>query len=179
MKAEQTKSTDREPFVSGDPMLRLLKNRWRVNSWLDMRVIVLALNIPIAVLAVANQALLDQPGRTGLLHDYAWWIYQFSSVPATILFFLWMPEGIQSVLKGLRRNRTILEPEGQEAIDAFQVFIARFDRNYSHWRWLTICLIVVTAFMFAAVVPEHRVFKGWQTSGAVLFWYHEAYWYLI
>lgn len=177
MRVDRAKSKPYGPFVSGDPILKLFNDRRPIASWVG--VIVLGLNIPIVSLSFLNHSLLDQGDRTGLLHDYAWWIYQFSSVPATVLFFLWMPEGIQNVLRGVQRNRTVLAPEGREETEAFHEFITKFDRSYSHPRWLLICLVVLTAFMILAVVPEHKAFQGWQTSSSLLFWYHEAYWYFI
>jgi hypothetical protein len=179
MEAEKADAKAHRAFVSGDPVTKLFNGSLRVSRWIVVSTIVFGLNIPVVLIAGLNQALFDQGERTGLLHDYAWWIYQVSSVPATILFFLWMPEGIQEVLAGLRRNRTVLPPNGREESEAFHEFITRFDRSYSHFLWVILCVVIVTLFIVLAVVPEHTAFMGWQTSGPVLFWYHEAYWSLV
>ena len=179
MKAAKAKAKAHKPFVSGDPVSQLFNASWPVSRWKVVSTLVFGLNIPVVLIAGLNHALFDQGETTGFLHDYAWWIYQVSSVPVTILFFLWMPEGIQDVLMGLRRNRTVLPPAGRDESEAFHEFITRFDRRYSQSLWVILCLVLVTLFMVIAVVPEHKTFKGWQTSGPILFWYHEAYWYLV
>jgi hypothetical protein len=137
------------------------------------------INLPLCIYAAATGTLVGQGGQPGLLHEWAWWIYQFSSIPATILFFLWMPDGILNVLDGLRKNKTILVTGKKDEADRFDAFIIRFDRVYSHWLWIIVCVVVLTIFMIVAVIPEHKAFHSWLLINPIVFWYSEAVWYFL
>lgn len=167
-------------FIHSDPLTLLLKEKFRPHSLMASYIIVLVLNLPIVVMAFRNGLWLSQGSQTGLLNDYAWWFYQFVSVPGVMLFFLWTPEGIFRVLEGLKENKAILLMNQQTDFEnAYTEFVQRFSRAYSHWIWLLLCFIVVTLFTIFALIPEHSNFMSWQTSSVSMFWYHEFYWFVV
>jgi hypothetical protein len=179
MKIEQAKSSIRKPFVKCDPLTRLVKDHLHLNLWLVVVIFVLVVNLPLIVYAAVNGTLYSQGSRPGLLREWAWWIYQFSSVPATLLFFLWMPDGILNVLEGLQKNKTILVSGKRDEARHFDAFLTRFDRIYSHWLWTITCVVLLAIFMVVAVVPEQSAFHSWFVLNSITFWYCEAFWYFI
>ena len=180
MGTQKSRRSDKAPFVGADPLTALLIGRLRIKPWLATLGFSLVLNIPIIVVAFINDGLwLGTGGRIGLLHDYGWWVFQLSSVPASVLFFLWMPQGIYGVLEGLGSSRVIMIPDTQRgADDSFSDFVQRFDRSYSHWIWTVVCIVSAIAFV-AIIVPVHRTYNNWVSSNEFAFWYIEFFWFLL
>jgi hypothetical protein len=153
-------TNDKNPFADCDTLTALVKQRLRINFWLASIAIVAALNIPIIVAALTSGFWSDKGGVIGLSHDYAWWIYQFLSVPATVIFFLWLPDGTCGVLEGLKGNKTLIlsEPRGRIAVD-YSRFVQRFARSYSHWAWIVLsqCKRITSDFRMGTRQPDGRM----------------------
>jgi hypothetical protein len=165
------------PFTHGDPLTVLLMGRFRISPWAVAAGWFLIVNIPVVVIASIEGLWLNQSDQIGLLNDFSWWLWQISSVPATFIFFLWMPKGLQSVLERLKNNGVFIIPEptpGQE--DKYDAFIAKFDRAYSHWAWAAICLLLILAYTFIFSLPSSQVYKTWFTSEQYIYSFYEITW---
>ena len=111
-----------------------------------------------------------------MLEDYSWWVYQLLSIPATVMFFFWMPAGICRVLEGLQRNAVIGPAVQTNEHRGFEEFVQRFDREYSHWVWAIVSLVFFGVFAVVFVAPALSHYNAWNTSGWLVFWYRIFYW---
>jgi hypothetical protein len=162
------------PFTKGDFLTEILKGHLKLPNWLITISITLVLNIPILIASAINNALFSTTYRIGLLNDYSWCLHQFTSIPATIFYFFWLPDEISKVIKGLRQNKVLSIPKNEE--DKFHKFLTQFDRAYSHRVWALGSFILVAAFMVLMAIPEHKTFITWETSGSFIFWYTTFFW---
>jgi hypothetical protein len=106
----------KKPFVSGDPFTNIIVGKLGANIWLVAIVFALIVNIPLLLLAMENNALTSRANPLGLVQDFGWWINQLLVVPATIVFFFWMPEGINNVVNGLIKNGVLRIPENKRNV---------------------------------------------------------------
>jgi len=165
-------------FTSGDPLTFLLRGCFELKPWVITLATVFLLNTPIIVVAFIDNLWLSTPSRIGLLHDYNWWILQATTVSTTLFYFFALPDSILSVIEGLRNNRAIVIPKNDDD-HALDHFIDRFDRIYSHWGWVVLSLVLIAGFVVLFMVPEHKQFKNWPTSGPLIFWYTIFFWGLV
>ncbi|MBI5304311.1 MAG: ABC transporter ATP-binding protein [Chloroflexi bacterium] len=179
MNAAQSLYLSKNYFTSGDPLTYILKRRLRLNPLVGMLGSILAINLPIILIAFTNDLLMDRNGTGGLLNDYGWWALQLTSLPATIFYFLWAPDGIRAVLRKLIANRVITLPSGDESAEnGYADFMRRFDQNYSRGVWALLSL--VGAFVFVAfMVPVYRTFKYWAVLNTFAFWYIQFFWFVL
>lgn len=161
-------------FTKGDPLTYLLKKKLKLPIWFIIISAIVLLNVPVIIAAKLNSILFSTSSRVGLLNDYSWWFLQLTSVPATVFYFFWLPDGILGVVIGLKNNKALMA-EGNDDSD-FDNFLEEFDRTYSHWAWVVSSSILIIIFMFFFSVPEQRTFVIWQTSSPFLFWYTIFFW---
>lgn len=167
-------------LINGDLLLKFLRNIIKKPSKLSSLWFVLILNIPILVLAYFNNSLFGSNSRVGLLNDGAWWGYQFTGVLASVYYFLWLPDGIIGVFKGLRDNKVIIKPNSSKnEIEKFEDFLSDFVKTYTQMRWSYLSGSIVILVILFAAIPEYRSFSGWQTSCEPLFWFHAIFWAFI
>jgi hypothetical protein len=171
-------------FTQADPLTRLLIERLHLKIGPAAILVILIPTLPIYIVASLNHlwpttqsgielnaitgAVLPQ--RIGLLPDYGWWWYQFISWPATVLFFLWLPQGIQGAIDGLRKNGVLVLPQAKEGTDALAEFTSSFSDAYSHPVWAAASLVALVVLM-SFIVPTRTGHVAWTTSSPVLFVY--------
>jgi hypothetical protein len=163
-----------QSFYRGDPFTYLLKGKLKFNNWVSTILLTIILDAPLLIGIAMSNSFLSTPGRIGLLSDYNMLFFQFTSVPATIYFFLWLSDGIFEVISGLKKNKALVATD-----EKVNEFINKFGKIYSNWL-LVICstlLIVVFEIFFA--IPEHRTFLTWETSSHFVFGYTVFYWSFI
>jgi hypothetical protein len=166
-----------KPFVRGDPFTYLLVGKMNASVWVAALVFAFLVNIPIMLLALRNNALFSHANTIGLLQDFGWWINQILVVPATIIFFFWMPDGINTVLLRLKENRVIRSPKDNK--NNLDEYISDFDRIYSNWIWFIVVTVVITIYTIFVVAPVEQLFNSWQTTGKTIFWYTIINWNLV
>lgn len=164
------------PFSGGDPLTAFFARRVNINPFLAAVVIVLLINLPIVVMAFIFNLWQTTGANAGLLDDFTWWLLQFTSVLATVAFFLWLPRGVPRILEGLKANNVIVlsPPEGDNAFAAFE---NRFDASYSRPLWLVLCLILTIVVMTVFVIPLHRTYQTWGQRNPFIFVYTEVLWF--
>lgn len=180
MKVSKVKNNMRLPFASGDPFTLLFKQRLRLNPWAATLILVAILYTPMIIIIVKDNLWWSVGNRLGFLNDYGWWIYLLTSVPATILYFFWLPEGVQNVLKGLRDNKVLIFPtsDDDKGLNIFELFVLRFDSMFSNWIWSIFCAIGIS-FLMIGVVPVHQTYHNWTTSAPFIFWFVEFFWFVM
>ena len=165
-------SKDNPVFSEAPPNFPFAKPK--ISPLLIVLIFFLVINIPILIASHQNDILISGQGRVGLFNDYAWWALQLTSIPATILFLLWMPKGFSDVIQGLRRNQSLkFYDEDDQALSAF---LSRFNRTYFHWAWIVISILAVAGFILGLSVPEQSQFQTWQTAGDFVFCYTILVW---
>jgi hypothetical protein len=155
------------PFVNGDPITRAVKHHPGLSDPVATVLILLILNLPILIAVTLKGLLTNTADRVGLLSDFGWWTYQFLLIPATLLFFLWIPDGIHRIIKELERHKVLVVEDPTRLAR----FVRDFDRQYSHWAWSAVSLLLSAAFQLIVAVPVHRTFVNWETSSPWIFWY--------
>lgn len=163
-----------------DPLTFMVRKKFKLPIWLVTILLIIILNLTLIIVANQSNSLYTVGSKTGLLFDYAWWVYQVTSVPAIILYYLWLPTGVLDVFLGLKNNKvlaTSLKPN--KLSSNFDNFIQRFIKFYSHWAWILANAIAVFIFMLALTLPEFRHYNLWVNSGNTIFWVHGVFWYII
>ncbi len=181
MKISRVEANLRLPFASGDPFTLLFKQRLQLNPWATTLILVALLYAPMIIVVVKDNLWWSVGNRIGLLNDYGWWIYLLTSIPATILYFFWLPEGILNVLKGLRDNKVLVLPasDDDQEVDTFEKYVRRFDLMYSNRIWAILCAIGIAVAMIFWITPLHQTYRNWTTSGPFIFGYVEFFWFLM
>lgn len=180
MSAVTEQIVEKNAFKGADPLTRLFQRRLEISPWVIAVGWFIFVQGVIAVLATINQFWLSQPGHYGLLSDITWWVWQLFVVPLTIFYFFWMPTGIQRTLGKLWNNHIIVpnEPDTRSE-NSFISFVGQFDGSYSHWFWALVSAIGVLLYMFIIVIPDHRTYVSWSTTGNLVFWFTEFHWLVV
>jgi hypothetical protein len=178
------------PFLQADPLTKLLLGRFRLKVWVAALLILTVSIIPVYLMVLINNLYIIDPIacskhnyfftnaclKIGLSTDYAWYWYQFISWPATVLFFLWFPQGIFGAIKGLRGNKVLMiAPGGSKDRDALAEFTIRFARSYCRPIWLIVSFIILAAYMGLYRLPSHAQFVRWTSSDWFVFWYTQLF----
>jgi len=141
------------------------------------------MHLPIFITATLNDLWAPMQDRISLLQDYGWWGMNLTAVPGTILFFFWMPTGIQKVFYGLLNNRVIGKSKspdsGMDGDHPLGTFLDRFYRVYSNKALLIICFLIVIPYSFLVLAPANEVYIIWQTTGFFIYWYTNFFWYMV
>ena len=159
-------------FHRGEPIYALFKRRLRLSSWQATLILVVVLNIPVLVAVQYHGAWLSTPDRVGLLRDFSWMFQQLCAVPAIVLFHFWLPEGIQDVVNGLLRNKTIvLQSPREDSRKRLRKSIQSLTRCTSLWIWPVLCFCAALGLQLLVNAPVQRTYMTWQSAGPFVFWY--------
>ncbi len=167
------KNVEPEYFSGGDPFNAILIKRFGLDKFLSTAIIVLILTTPIYISAIINDVLQSTSTRIGLLDDFVWWIYQLLFIPATFLFFLWMPEGIREIITKLKENNVLTNKGTPKPLSEF---MREFDKYFSHRIWSWIYTILAGIFVPLVAIPVHKTFQTWETSSTFIFYYTIFFW---
>lgn len=166
MTGESSEWPDSTPFAGGDPLTWLVRGKLRVNILFAAIGVVLLLALPVVAIAFANDLWAGSPEMNGILSDPSFWFLNLIAYPATVFFFLWMPDGVWGVLVGLHDNGAI-----GERTAGLQGFVEAFRKAYTWWLWAAISFAAVLAVTVFFLVPYLRGINLWWTSGEAIFWY--------
>ncbi len=167
------------PFCHGEVLTQTFVGRCHLRPAAITLVAMVVLNLPILVFATLYGLWDNTPDRIGLLHHYNWWIYRLTSIPATIFYFFWLPDGITSVLTGLKANGVFNAPNQPSQDDALKQYVVEFDRAYSRRLWIVLSLIAAAGLVMLIQIPEIRAVRTWQTAHPIVFWTTVLMWGLI
>ena len=168
-----------KPFCHADLLTKTLVGRMQLRPALITLIAMVVLNLPILIFATLYGLWETTPDRIGLLHHYNWWIYRLTSIPATIFFFFWLPDGVTGVITGLKANGVLDVPNQPSQEDALRQYVVEFDRSYSNKLWAVLSLIISVGLVVLSQIPELMEIRTWQTSHPIIFWYTVLLWGLI
>lgn len=166
MDIREQEEAGENPFVGGDPLIILIRRKLHVDVVFATIGIVLLLHVPIAVAIVKDDLWQSTIGRPGVSNNPGFWFLSFVAYPATVFFFLWMPDGVWNVLTGLKDNGAIKE-DGR-----LRQYLEDFSNFYKHWIWALLCLLVVLALNIFLLHPIYSTRLLWWTRGEFIFWYN-------
>jgi hypothetical protein len=169
----------RKLFWRGEPLGRFLLERLNLPPWVAATLLLVVLVAPIYILITVNGFWVSNSQHRGILQDYAWWWYQFVSVPLTLFLAFWLQDLILSVAVGLRTNRVLVPADPQiSGEDAYRQFITEAAEDYTRPAWTLCSLVLTTLFTIFAFVPLYQQYRVWRGTDGLLFWYTQFFWFI-
>ena len=155
-----------------DRITWLLRGKLGLSPVSGTVLLLLLLNLPIVIASAFFHILWSRAGRVGLFEDFGWWALQVGTFPATIYAFLWLPDAIQDVVRGLYDNQVIRVNDPKR----WNSFVTTLYQKYGESKWFWMSLAGVVLFDIVIWVPSQRQFITWQSVSAFSFWYTIFVW---
>lgn len=158
-------STPTLNLYRADPLLRLLRDRWKwtvIHAAIIPPVIMLIYQFGYCTL---NQCLV-MTGRVGLLADYQSYVNVFIGTTTVFAFYLWLPDGIQRIFIGLY-DIGIIQKTRPDSVRRFGEdysyldFLKRVERTYNWPGWFIVSFGVAGVSVVLFTLPEHLKFAIW------------------
>jgi hypothetical protein len=138
-------SRSKEEFVSGDPLINLVLNKWHWPIWVLPLVMIIFAFLYLFLVGSSLGYLRSRAGIVGTLDDPATLLTSFIVQPIIVAYYLWLPGKTWETFKYLAENDVISTDNDASLYSSFISDIARISNNRS------IIIIIVGIGIFVTI----------------------------